>query len=276
MESDEFEELEAKKNYLTEWLQRNQAAQEIAPHVHSLLETTEWEVEALHDLPEEADEILFPELAVNLKRDYDHLRAALPMIPKFDENLLFDSIVVNTSGSAIVYVFASRVGDLGTPQAIEYSQKHTRRYLDLQSSQNRPQEVRALLEKLNSPQVVARFDRARTGYDAIKTGTGTRSAAAAEMRTFLDGIKGELFKLAQRSPKENMTWEAMTTRLSKVGAAEQQELMDQGAKRERLISRLSDVLKDREGGSLTNLDNLWTQLLDHVYVVLGLIKIETN
>ena len=39
-----------------------------------------------------------------------------------------------------------------------------------------------------------------------------------------------------------------------------------------LISRLSTVLKDREGGSLTNLDDLWIQVLDHIYVVLELVK----
>jgi hypothetical protein len=38
-----------------------------------------------------------------------------------------------------------------------------------------------------------------------------------------------------------------------------------------LISRLSDIAKDREGGSLTNLDNLWTQISDHIYIVLSLI-----
>jgi hypothetical protein len=92
------------------------------------------------------------------------------------------------------------------------------------------------------------------------------------MRTLLDGIKGDLFEKARNMAKENMTWERMAGRLSKgkSGGPEEKELVDQESERERLIECLSKVAKDREGGSRTDIDTLWTQILDHIYVVLTL------
>jgi hypothetical protein len=97
------------------------------------------------------------------------------------------------------------------------------------------------------------------------------------MRNLLDGIRGDLFKLARKWPKENMTWQKMAERLAKGGSTgvECQELIRQERNRSSLISRLSDILKDRETGSLTNLDNVWTQVMDHIYTVLAVCRRES-
>ena len=69
-----------------------------------------------------------------------------------------------------------------------------------------------------------------------------------------------------------MTWEKMAKRLAKgTNAHDEKIIIEQGEKRSSLIDRLSDVAKDREGGSVTNLDFIWTELLDHVYIILNLI-----
>ena len=91
------------------------------------------------------------------------------------------------------------------------------------------------------------------------------------MRTFLDGVKGDLFVLARQSPEENMTWETMTARVAQPkGETEYREVLRQESIRSNLVSRLSEIGKDRRVASGDDLLNLWTQTLDHVYVLLTL------
>ena len=49
------------------------------------------------------------------------------------------------------------------------------------------------------------------------------------------------------------------------------EIVKQREIRSKLISRLSDIGKDREGGAATNLDFLWTQVLGHLFITLSLL-----
>ncbi len=71
-----------------------------------------------------------------------------------------------------------------------------------------------------------------------------------------------------------MTWNTMSARLAINGGngTEHVTLSAEASKHSSLLSRLADVLKDWEGGSVTNLDSIWTEILDHLYAVLGLIK----
>jgi hypothetical protein len=66
----------------------------------------------------------------------------------------------------------------------------------------------------------------------------------------------------------------MSKRLAKgVYAGHQyQGLITQGARRSALIDTLSRIAKDREGKLLNNMEDIWTQTLDHIFIVLGLIK----
>jgi hypothetical protein len=274
MESDEAKKLEANRDYLAQWLERHKKAQFVAPYIQMNLEITEWEIQALANRPDEASEIPLTGLSARFDRDRNYLSNVLPMMPEYEPHELVNSTAVWTSGSASVYEYVTRVGELGTPNALAYSQKYTLSYNELQNAQARPNEVRALIERLNSPQTLQRFDRALSAHYAARSGTGQRTAAASEMRTLLDGLQGDLFARARKWKKENMTWATMAERLSKgkSGQTEQQELANQEAARTRLISQLSDVLKNREGSSSMNLDNLWAQVLDHIYIVLGLIN----
>ena len=95
------------------------------------------------------------------------------------------------------------------------------------------------------------------------------------MRTLLDGVKGDLWNLARRRPKENMTWSRMVSRLAKgrPGGAEHVSLLREDHARSQLISALSAVGKDREGSQDVGLVNLWNSMIDHIYVVLGLVRL---
>jgi len=273
MRDDEIKKLEEERDYLRKWLANLGSAQDLAPEVQKKLEQIEWAISALKNSPEESEEIPTPYLVVEIDRDYRLLPRALPMMPDYNLSVFSSSAATTTSGSAGVYGYVTRVGDLGTPDAQAYSKTFIGLYHDLEASQKRPNDIRELLTKLDNQQTVDRFEEAYGDFFSYKGGVKDKKAAALSMRNFLDGVQGDLFNKARILPKENMIWETMAKRLAKVTAAGEEDiLIEQEEKRSSLISRLSDVLKDREGGSATNLEYIWIQLLDHVYVVLNLIE----
>lgn len=274
MTSEEIKKLKEKKEYLERWLSQVKKVQETVPDVQKNLEVTRWEIDVLTNQPDEASEIPLTGLTSVLEEESNYWISALPMIDS-NSDLVTSAGSISASGTANLYDYVTRVGDIGTPEAVSYSQKYLRLYHELQTTQDRPQIVRNFLEQLNNPQTIERFDRASNTYLATKAGTEQRTTAALEMRNLLDGVKGDLFKMARKHPQDNMTWEKMAERLAKGGSTgtEYQELIRQQENRSALISRLSDILKDREGGSATNLDNVWIQVINHIYTVLGLIAL---
>jgi len=97
-----------------------------------------------------------------------------------------------------------------------------------------------------------------------------------EMRTFLNGLIGELSQIAKHGDKENSPpWNVMAERLSNGGAegVDYQEMLRQEGVHSSLLGRLAEVGKDREGSSVTNLDHIWTELLDHVFTILTITQV---
>ena len=167
------------------------------------------------------------------------------------------------------------MGDSNSTITKQYSEKYTNLYHELQIAQERPKAVRDLLAKFRNEKLLERFDNTSKVYYAVKSGTSTHTAAATEMRALLDGLQGELFERARKQPKENMIWDEMVMRISKgeAGSVERQELIRQNEIRSSLVSQLSDVLKYRKKHSIVTIEMLWTQVIDHIYVVMGLIKL---
>lgn len=274
--SDELENRKAKYDYLKTWLDNFSQAQDIVPHVQNELEKTDWEIEALSNMPDEASEIPLGNITVLFNEDLRFLNRALPMIPTFDPSTFSSSDAISTSGTASVYEYISRIGDINTPRAYEFSEHFTLKYQEIQSAQNRPNEIRKLLEKLPGKNTLDRFDRAENIYSQFKAGVGEKTSAAMEMRNFLYGLVGDLAQFAKQWEKENTpSWEKIAERLSKNGTSglEYQEMLRQKNVHSSLIGRLSSVGKDREGSSVTNLNHIWTELLDHVFTILNIINL---
>ena len=54
------------------------------------------------------------------------------------------------------------------------------------------------------------------------------------------------------------------------------EFIRQSEVRTKLIASLSDIGKDRESGAATNLEFVWTQVVDHLFVTLSLLGLRLN
>lgn len=275
MNADNWRKLDDDERYLTEWLIRFNQAKDIAPHVYRVLQNVKWQKDALKNQPDEAAEIPTGDLSASIDAAHIHLMNTFPLMPEYSRVSANTTGAYSASAGSGIYNFVARVGDLGTPAAKAYSEKFTGLYRNLQVAQDRPQEVRRLVERLRQSQTLARFDTAYKSYLEIKAG-GSRAGAAGNVRTLLDGIKGDLFEKARKSPKENMTWETMAGRLVAGASADEdrKQLVLKLINHQSLVNRLSEVLKDREAGSLTNLDDLWTQVLDHIFTVLTLVNLD--
>jgi hypothetical protein len=269
--------LEEKRNHLNEWLLRHKQAGDIAPHVQIIKEITDWEMDAISNQPNEANQLPLNDIENTINNECESLFKNLPMMPQY--NLINVTIMtsVSTPGSSGFYGRIVEVGKLGTPESQSYSEKYTKLYHVLQEQQQRPIQVRDLIEKLNNPGTLQRFDNTLKAYSNVKAGIAERTSAANEMRNLLQGIKGCLFEQARKQPRENMTWSKMVQRLSKHGPAEAEYnlLISQEKTHEELISNLSTISKDREISYSLNLEHIWTRILDHLYAVLSLVQLPT-
>lgn len=272
MEPKELENLRKKEQHLNEWLRRYRKAKNVVPEVQENLDMTRWEIDALENRPSVASGIpISVDLSFLTAQDYKFTRSALPLMPDYNPAEIGTASSTTTSGATVIYNHIAQYADFQDAQAIEFSNRQTKRYREIQAEQERPKQVRNLMQLFCSAQTIQRYDIATQAYLRYKSDDITRVDAANSIRNALDGIKGDLFERARTTPKENMTWEAMSQRLAR-GVDESGMLIRNEAIRTSLIKNLSEVLKDREHGSITNLDNLWAQTLDFIYSVLNLLK----
>ncbi len=274
MESEETKWLNKRRHYLTAWQADFKNAKDALPFVESDLVNTDWAIEALRSQPTVAGERPFTGLAEKLERDYYYMVDALPPIPSYDPTRLSTASSMAVSGTASVYDVVRNFGRYDTPEARGYAQAYVAKYDALQEAQHRSQLTRILVEKLKSPSTLDRFDRALTSYVDAKSGIVAPTQAASEIRNLLYGINGDLLKMGRKTGKEPIKWPEMAKRLAKSGLkdAPYRELAAQGDVYKTLQNRLSGIAKDREGVSLEELNHIWTQVLDHIYTILGLVN----
>lgn len=191
------------RDYLRTWLERTRQAADAAPTVQKLYDLLDWEVRTYEHRPVEANSISTADLDRYTQSVYGRITSALPMISAMPASGLTQvgSVTASTSSAMLTYVID--VSYLQTPDAVSYASNALAEYRKLQESQQRPAQVRALLAT-RLPSVTAKFDSAGNAYQHCQSGLADKTTAALEMRTFLDGVKGELFERARRQPAENM------------------------------------------------------------------------
>jgi len=274
MKSKELNWLNEKKDYLEDWKIQLKGAKDALPFVEANLDYTDWEIEALRNQPTMAGKQPFPGLAEKLERDYYYTVDALPPVPSYDLTRLSTASSMATAGTASVYDYVRGFGRHDTPEARGYAQTYLAKYDALQEAQHRPQETRILVEKLKSLSTLNRFDRAETSYVGAKSGIAAPTQAASEIRNLLHGINGDLLEMAKKTHEQKITWMEMAKRLAKPGPNDGPclELAAQENTYKTLKHYLGEIAKDFKHPSLEELSQTWTQVLDHIYTILGLVN----
>jgi len=268
MNAEDIKKMEDERKHLQEWLENYNSAKVVAPIAQQRVEILDWQISAFRNAPPEAAEIVSPILSINNDDAYRQSVAAFPMMPHYSGMSAVNSSAGSAASTSATFQFVARVGDIGTPESIEYSHRYRGLYQTIQQSQDRPGQARDLIGHLGNPQTVTRFDTAHQAFREYKIGS-SRTGAANDIRTLLLGINGDLLNKARLRPNENPpNWETMAVRLAPSAIS---EFKKQEAVYKSLLTRCTEVQKDRKEGSLTNLGDIWTETLEHIYALLTLV-----
>lgn len=258
------------RDYLRLWLERSQKAADAAPTVQQLCEDMDWVVQTLDRRPPEAADIPSLQLDEVAESVFQRVSSELPMIPQVDPTGLNSATSTAVSSTSAVVGYVENVGRLQTPDTERYASESLSEYRQLQDSHQRPEQVRILLAA-TLPAVGSKFDSARDAYRRCKSGHGTERAAALEMRTFLNGLEGELFERARHRPRENMNPDIVLGRIYS-SAPTRAEVKQQFGQKSSLIEALSAMAKRRDSSRVYDLDALWARVLDHAFIIVNALK----
>jgi hypothetical protein len=263
--------IQAIQKYLNEWKNRNKKAIEIAPFVDNILEVTNWEEQMLSNRPSEAEDVPTDNLSYYFQKEFDQIKTDLPLPPEYIPTQLGGTVSFTTSGSNSAFEYISRVGELGTDAASQFSYKYVNSYIEIQENQNRISEVRGIIETLGHKNLLQRYDDCLKSIASLHVFVADRKSVANDIRNLLNGFKGVLLEKARIKPKENITWEIMASRLS-TSENGKELIIKQQVELSKLLSRTAEILKDRESGIVTNIDYIWRQTIDFLFIILNSIK----
>lgn len=250
--------------HYTSWLDRYGQATAIAPAVRQAAEEAEWLKHTIESMPEEARGVSTTELDEQLGVVLKRARAIVPMMPAYDAAsiplIASGTTSVNSIANTVFVTAASAVG----PEVSVWFDDARDSYRRLQEDHLRARQVRALIASAY-PRQLERFDTAVDSYEKTRLSTGAPTSAAFEMRTLIDGIKGELVARAKRPGEQKVSWETLSERLGK-DPSSVTTLRNHKPVRDALYDDLSGTGKRRTAISP---DELWSRTLDHLLVVLS-------
>jgi hypothetical protein len=263
---------ESKRDYLNKWLSEVKNVNEVAPLVKQNLDYTDWLIRTVRSRPQLDGMPPLPDLFESTGRDLSYLYKVLPALESYMKPAMMSSTSLGSAIVAPLFGYTQVVSRLGSPAAIRYASEAKASLEKLDSVYQKIDELRALIRKLGSGGLDERFDRARASYESCRIGTTDRIAAASNMRTLLHGVEGELYERARKQPKEDMTWQRMSRRLAPESPQYETVLLSEQTF-SKLLSTLSDVLKDREGETKANLEAVWLEMQSFLIAVIGSITI---
>lgn len=257
--------------YLREFINRIKKANEQVPAIQDMIEQTVWEVTLLEDLPIEAEKLIPSNYPEKYKADNEYLIRNLPLAPAYNPNSVNSTASITTSGSSDMYSILSDAEETYGGDIIAWSSPYKASYRHIQEKQSRFENVIQKMQILN-PDRIEELRKAKKLFSNAIANIEERIAAGTAMRNLIEHFKGDLFEMARKHDRENMTWRRMAERLA-LGDFELDELINQETIWNSLHARLSSVLKNQKSGMSDNLEDIWTNLMDHVFTILGIIKI---
>jgi hypothetical protein len=259
-----------KVDHLEKWLAGAKKVAEVAPIVQKNLDYTRWIIKTVRDRPEDMPPL--PDLTEDTERDLSYVQKVLPTLQAIMQPAIMSSTSVGSSIVGYVFDYTQEAPRFCGSTAVDYAKEAKASLEKLNSQYQTVDELRARIRKLGKSGLDDRFEIARESFESYRVGTTDRMAAAGTIRTFIDGVRGELFERARKQPGEDMTWERMAKRLAPE-SPQYETVFNAGPTLSKLIGPLSDILKDREGNNKTDLEVVWLEMLSNMIAVMGSITI---
>ena len=242
-------------------------AEDALPGAQRLLETIELAESALEQRPDGAGEVPTDKVDEEAESVYKVVTFLYPKLPEIPSQVSLTNSTSAMLGSAILTLAQDISDRLQTPESHRYQAQFIAAYQRLQEAQQRPKEVRALLEKY-FPKVVERFDIASRAYQGYKSALTDSAPAANEIRIFLTGLNGELMERARQYPREQKLPPCVIVERLFASASNKTDVEKQlNTEYQALFDALSNTLKRRPSPQTPDLAGLWERVLDHAFVV---------
>lgn len=261
--------------YLEEWLRREQTAHKLVPEVERELELARWGQTGSSIIKKRAPQEITRNVEQGLARDLDVIKKRLPLVPDYG-NVEFYGVIPTTTGTSTASAASSSavfiaLTELHSPDAQEVDEAISE-YLRLQEKTKRIEEAKQRLRD-HFPSLALLLDSASDAFAHAKVNSNDVPKAAAEIRTFLDKLQGELYDKARRSRSENMGWSTMAERLTPgLNSSMRPILLDQEMQRRHLYAELTDLFKGRGATTISRLSQAWAGVVDHIYVTCGCLS----
>lgn len=265
MKKKTIETLIAIDDHYNKWFKSLKDAQEIVPLVKHQQEITQWQIAAIKDSPTDS---IDTNVIESINNEYTYTVKALPL-----SHFNISTVASGTSTCASYLVdYITRIGNSGTPKNESYAVKYLRDFQKIQRIQDRPNETRDLIVKLDNTNTLNRFDEAIKSCALLKAGLCKRATTATHIRNLIDGVKGDIYRMVF-SDNENKSWTNMAKKLSKgLEESKYKILLDQERIHSSLYDRISKILKNREPKENPDeINNLWSEVLEHIYATLTIV-----
>lgn len=259
----------ANEAYLTEWLR---LVQPLIPEVQKQREIAACDVSGAAALDRNAPPEIVLYTEQSLTRRLDMLKQALPIPIDFygssPQSIITSTSTANASSSTAI--FTSLVELQSGTRALPDVDAAVKRYLEVQEKQDRVNDARSRLAR-HMAHLVLVFNQAEQAFAEAQVSVDYVPKAAAEMRTLIEKLKGELMVLARRDPRENrFPWQTMAERLT-VGRdpSLRDALIDEERHFKHLWDELTALFKRNVAPSTARLSAARAGVVNHIYVVCG-------
>jgi hypothetical protein len=270
--SDAKELSKEKKTYLQDWLNKAGPINEAVPKVKQQLELAIWEEKAFSEMPDRIANAIPANVTKHQKQDIMTLHKTLPSLPEIKNNLVCISDATAATTSNMIFQIIDDARHNQEQQIHEWGERHSTQYIQLQERLGREKEVRKYLLKIKG-ELATEFDKAISAYRREMAGIESKSEFGITMRNVLEHYKGEIMNQARQQPKEQkIEWHIMAERLVKNIMDSRQRFIEQGERWKNLHERLTKLAKGLIKFDQHDLESIFTESLEHMYIVLSLVN----
>ena len=257
-------------DHMETWLIRSKQVADAAPNVKKQLDILKCEAEIINNRPPEAALVPMTEIDTHAEILYNNLSINLKMLSEINPCLITDVASSTASSSSVLVNYVSAVSQLQTPEATKFANNALDSLSKLREEHDFPNDVRLLLDG-KVPAVKEKFDLAYSAYEKYMAGHSEAATVALELRTYLEGLKGELFELAREKKKENMNFDKAFERLYK-NSKNKIEVQMQIEQHSTLIAELSSIAKRRDTTTTFEIKALLLRILNFSFILLSQLK----
>lgn len=245
------------------------------PAIKNALEQTKWQRDVICTMPDEVKKEITDEYVSEISEALTFSSRIFQPLENLSLTNVSSLSAVVVSDSSAAYNTVIMFGNSASPSVSEWAVAHQKSYQVLQEKQERVTATKQLLGSL-SLKVANEFGEATESVKYATTTTGDIQGAAIKLRNVLEHLRGELFERAIQRPREQkIKWTEMAERLAKGGSSgiECKRLLSEENKYKSLHSDLTNVAKNLKVITKGNLENLNTEVVDHVYTIITLINL---